>query len=567
MKNNIHPQKVFGKIKNIHGPICDIEFFCENASDLPGIYEIVELAEPKGQKLKFEVLGYLEGNVVRSLALGSTNGLAYNSLVVKTGRFLTFPVNVPGRVFNTLGETIDEIDYEINEDTIYDASGVEIIRLPIVKDPPSLSSVQPQNDILHTYIKAIDLACPIPLGGKVGFFGGAGVGKTVFLKELIHNLISRLENTKIVFVGVGERTREGAELWEEFKKQDEKEKGFLEKVYIVFGQMNETPGIRFRTPHAGVTVAEFLRDNGNNVVLFIDNIFRFVQAGAEVSSLLGRIPSSVGYQPTMDMEIGDLEERICSTENGTITSIQAVYVPADDLTDPAPSAIFTHLDSQIVLKRDIAEKNLYPAVDILESKSNFVSKIDDNFAKRFYELNRHQIIDIDETNFIKLISNHPNIVAEVRKIININRKLEKMISLMGESSLSEENRMTHHMAIRLQNFLTQPFYTIISEVPDSSENITDESNSLQRGFFVPLWETLYGCLAIIADFRMNKKSLDESVFYSIPPEDFLYICTLKDLLNKDSVNKFLREHLKKRLVEILSNKNDNIVDYLNFLNN
>lgn len=533
MENNTPNPTITGEIISIRGPVCDVKFYCENARDLPGIYEIVELVESEGSKLKFEVLGHLEGNVVRTLALGSTNGLGYGAKVTKTGNFLTFPVNVPGRVFNTLGETIDENeDNKIDENTKVGKDGKEIIRLPIVKDPPALSEVKSQAEILHTYIKAVDLACPIPLGGKVGFFGGAGVGKTVFLMELIHNLITigELKNTKIVFAGVGERTREGAELWDEFKKQDEREKGFLEQVYIVFGQMNETPGIRFRTPHAAVTIAEYLRDEGNNVVMFIDNVFRFVQAGAEVSSLLGRIPSSVGYQPTMDMEIGDLEERICSTEKGTITSIQAVYVPADDLTDPAPAAIFSHLDSQIVLKRDIAEKNLYPAVDILESKSNFVARIDRNFAERFYKSHKDKIVGINESNFVELVSKHPKILAEVRRILNENKKLEKLIGLMGESSLSEENRITHQIAIRLQNFLTQPFYTIIGK--GTTKTNSNEEDACEKGFFVPLWETLYGCLAIISDIRVNK---DKSVLGSIPPEDFLYICGLDDLLYKDSV--------------------------------
>ncbi|MCX7909501.1 MAG: F0F1 ATP synthase subunit beta [Ignavibacteria bacterium] len=520
---------VEGRIISVNGPVCEIDFDVQSFEELPKIYDIVEVHDPNYEgNLKLEVLAHCGNNIVKAIALGSTFLLGKNFKVRYFGKQLSVPVNITGRVFNTLGETIDDLEGKVVSESEYylkDKNLVNIERINIVKDPPHFQKVSVGKDMLLTGIKVIDFACPIPLGGKVGFFGGAGVGKTVLLKELIYNFIkksfiqSKGKETKIIFAGVGERIREGAELWKELQElhnillnEKNSQVNLLDNVVLVFGQMDEPPGVRFRTPHSAVTIAEYWRDKGCNVVMFIDNIFRFVQAGSELSSLLGRIPSSVGYQPTMEMEIGDLEERICSTEDGFITSIQAVYVPADDLTDPAPATLFSHLDAQIVLKRDIAEKSLYPAVDVLDSKSNFISKIDENFARQLYE-NYHSTIELEEEIFVKLIESHPRILAKAKEYLTINKNLEKNINLLGIDSLTEEQKDIHFRSIRLLRFLTQPFYTIERLKKTEANLETDSSEALIEECFVPIWDTLVGCLFVLCDEECTK--IDESRFYNI----------------------------------------------------
>jgi F-type H+-transporting ATPase subunit beta len=433
---------------------------------------------------------------------------------------LQFPVNVTGRMFNTMGDTIDGFgeEYQIMDDkhavkkvSHYGSSHSSdtnleeqnIIRHEIIQDPPEFKDISQSTELLHTYIKVVDVICPIAKGSKVGFFGGAGTGKTVFIKEMINTLTEK-EQCKTIFAGVGERTREGAELWEEFTalhnqkiedamKNDSsaspEEHGIMHNLSFIFGQMNEPPGIRFRTAHSAVRVAEYFRDqenNGskNNVMLFIDNIFRFVQAGSEVSTLLGRIPSSVGYQPTLEMEIGDLQERICSTKNGSITSIQAVYVPADDMTDPAPTAIFAHLDSKIVLNRDIAAKALYPAVDILDSGSNLISKINESFAESVIQQYASENDGMYSNEVMKaLLLKQEIIVKKVKELLSKDKELEKIINLLGIDQLTPEQKVIHSRAIALKYFFTQPF-----EV--------SKKFSGQDGQRVPIWGSLFGSLAI-----------------------------------------------------------------------
>ncbi len=550
----MNTKEIVGKIVSIRGPVCEVEFDVARPELLPNIYDLVEVAEPSNS-IKLEVLAHLGHSTVKTLALGSTFMLGKGMKVVSRGEQLKFPVNVPGRIFNTIGESIDEYGTKIEGSTEYFESQtqgkVKIERESIIKDPPHFTEVVYTNQLLHTNIKVIDFACPIPTGGKVGFFGGAGVGKTVFIKELINNFIEKYRSQNI-FAGVGERIREGAELWQEFVelneqfKQENASSNLLDNVYFVFGQMNEPPGIRFRTPHSAVTIAEYLRDKGTpdnpaNVVLFIDNIFRFVQAGSEVSALLGRTPSSVGYQPTLEMEIGDLEERICSTKNGNITSIQAVYVPADDLTDPAPAAIFAHLDSQIVLKREIAEKNKYPAVDVLESGSNLINKIDDNYAKSLYDANQEAIEKFADFNtYNRLIKAQPDILKKVKEILITNKRLEKTINLLGKSSLNEEQLFTHERALRLQAFFTQPFHV--------SKTFTGLD-----GVYVPLWETLFGCLVLI----FNKKCCE------IPVSAFDYIGNITDGLAAKHPNNKVIQELALTLDFDRKNLINNYLDLLN----
>jgi len=425
---------------------------------------------------------------------------------------LKFPVNVTGRMFNTMGDTIDGFsdEFSINDgvdhvqtvqhygkkiSTVNTSGNQKIIREEIIQDPPEFKDISHSTELLHTYIKVVDVICPIAKGSKVGFFGGAGTGKTVFIKEMINTLTEK-EQCKTIFAGVGERTREGAELWEEFtalhnQKISEAgpDHGIMQNLSFIFGQMNEPPGIRFRTAHSAVRVAEHFRDQENtsgknNVMLFIDNIFRFVQAGSEVSTLLGRIPSSVGYQPTLEMEIGDLQERICSTKNGSITSIQAVYVPADDMTDPAPTAIFAHLDSKIVLNRDIAAKALYPAVDILDSGSNLISKINESFAEEVISHNAHEDNgEYDRAVMRLLLIKQQVIVKKVKEILSKDKELEKIINLLGIEQLTPDQKIVHSRAIALKYFFTQPF-----EV--------SKKFSGQKGERVPIWASLFGCLAL-----------------------------------------------------------------------
>jgi F-type H+-transporting ATPase subunit beta len=517
-------EKIKGRITAVRGTVCDITFDDISHGTLPEIYHLLEVTDTSytGEKsengqsqlppLKMEVLSHLGDNTVRALALGNTFMLGRSMEVTYKQNQLKFPVNVTGRMFNTMGDTIDGFsdEYRINDrvDNVQTVQHYgkpvsagdiittqEIIREEIIQDPPEFKDISHSTELLHTYIKVVDVICPIAKGSKVGFFGGAGTGKTVFIKEMINTLTEK-EQCKTIFAGVGERTREGAELWEEFtalhnQKIEESgtDHGIMQNLSFIFGQMNEPPGIRFRTAHSAVRVAEHFRDQENpygknNVMLFIDNIFRFVQAGSEVSTLLGRIPSSVGYQPTLEMEIGDLQERICSTRNGSITSIQAVYVPADDMTDPAPTAIFAHLDSKIVLNRDIAAKALYPAVDILDSGSNLISKINESFADEVIAQHAHEDAgEYDKEVMRLLLMKQQIIVKKVKELLSKDKELEKIINLLGIEQLTPEQKVIHSRAIALKYFFTQPF-----EV--------SKKFSGQDGERVPIWASLFGCLAL-----------------------------------------------------------------------
>lgn len=403
-----------GIIKQVIGPVVDVEF----AGGVPAIYNALEIVL-NGTRLVMEVQQHVGGNMVRSVAMGPTDGLQRGAEVTDTGAPISTPVGKEtlGRIFNVLGEPID--------------GGKEVsgkVKSPIHRQAPSFVDQSTTTEILETGIKVIDLICPIVKGGKVGLFGGAGVGKTVIIQELIHN-IAQEHGGYSVFAGVGERTREGNDLYHEMK-----ESGVLDKVAMVFGQMNEPPGARLRVALTGLTMAEHFRDQENkDVLLFIDNIFRFTQAGSEVSALLGRIPSAVGYQPTLSSEMGQLQERITSTNKGSITSVQAVYVPADDLTDPAPANTFAHLDSTVVLNRSLAELGIYPAVDPLDSSSTI---LDPNIVgKEHYEVAR-----------------------EVQRVLQRYKDLQDIIAILGMEELSEADKQVVVRARKVQKFLSQPFF-------------------------------------------------------------------------------------------------------------
>ncbi len=403
-----------GVIKQVIGVVADVYF----EQELPAIYNALEV-DIAGKKLVLEVEQHIGSNLVRTIAMGSTDGLKRGSEVIDTGSAISVPVGEEtlGRIFNVLGETIDE--------------GPEIKtkeRYSIHRLAPKFSDQSDNVEILETGIKVIDLICPIVKGGKVGMLGGAGVGKTVIIQELINNIASQ-HGGYSVFAGVGERTREGNDLYFEFK-----ESGVLDKVSMVFGQMNEPPGSRARVALTGLSIAEYFRDEKNqDVLFFVDNIFRFTQAGSEVSALLGRMPSAVGYQPTLSTEMGELQERITSTKNGSITSIQAVYVPADDLTDPAPATTFGHLDSTVVLSRSLSELGIYPAVDPLDSSSTILDP---------------KIVGED----------HYNVAREVQKILQRYKDLQDIIAILGMEELSPEDKVIVQRARKIQNFLSQPFF-------------------------------------------------------------------------------------------------------------
>ena len=402
-----------GKIIQIIGTVVDVEFEEENT---PFIYEVLLVKE---KNLLLEVESILSSGRVRCLAFESTDGLYRGMEVERTKKKLSIPVGqkVLGRVFNTYGETID------NKQQLNDVE-----RWEVIKPAPKFEKQNPKIEILETGIKVIDLLMPVIKGGKVGLFGGAGVGKTVLLMELIHNIAYKYQGYSI-FAGVGERTREGNELILEME-----ESGVINNVAMVFGQMNEVPAARFRTAFAGVTLAEYFRDiEKKDVLLFIDNIFRFVQAGSEVSSLLGRSPSAVGYQPTLATEMGMLQERINSTNDGSITSFQAIYVPADDITDPAPATTFSHLDSTIVLSREIAELGIYPAIDPLQSNS----------------------IALDP----KIIGEkHYKVAVEIQKILQRYQELKDIIAILGIDELSDDDKLLVYRARKIQKYLSQPFF-------------------------------------------------------------------------------------------------------------
>ncbi len=403
-----------GTIIQVIGVVVDVEFA---AGQLPAIYDALTIAWGGGT-IYLEVAQHLSESTVRAVSLSSTDGLHRGDPVVATGAPIAVPVGEPtlGRMFNVVGEPIDGQPAPANAS-----------RAPIHRAPPALTDQSAKVELLETGIKVIDLICPITRGGKVGLFGGAGVGKTIIIQELINN-IAKFHSGSSVFAGVGERTREGNDLYHEMQHS-----GVLAQTSLVFGQMNEPPGARLRVGLTGLTLAEAFRDEGKDVLLFIDNIFRFTQAGAEVSALLGRLPSAVGYQPNLQQEMGALQERITSTKAGSITSVQAVFVPADDLTDPAPATTFSHLDSTIVLSRELTELGLYPAVDPLDSSSTILSP------------------DV-------VGEEHYNTAREVQRLLQRYKDLQDIIAILGMEELSDDDKQTVNRARRIQRFLTQPFF-------------------------------------------------------------------------------------------------------------
>ncbi len=405
-----------GKILQVIGPVVDVEF--PQKSQLPEIFHALELMRDKS-RLVLEVAQQLGDNIVRCVALGSTDGLTRGQEVTATGAPISVPVGKEtlGRIFNVTGDPVDDGEPVVTKK-----------KYPIHRKAPAFVAQSTKTEILETGIKVIDLIAPIVKGGKVGMFGGAGVGKTVVIMELIRN-IAKEHGGVSVFAGVGERTREGNDLYHEMKSS-----GVIEKTAMVFGQMNEPPGSRLRVALTGLTMAEYFRDEENqDVLVFVDNIFRFTQAGSEVSALLGRIPSAVGYQPTLATEMGELQERITSTDKGSITSVQAVYVPADDLTDPAPATTFAHLDSTIVLSRQLAELGIYPAVDPLDSTSTVLAP--EYVGQEHYDVARG-----------------------VQKVLQRYKDLQDIIAILGFEELSDDDKITVSRARRIQRFLSQPFF-------------------------------------------------------------------------------------------------------------
>lgn len=449
MKNNI------GKITQIIGPVVDVAF---ESGKLPALLNALILEREKGSKLVFEVAQHLGANQVRAVAMGSTNGLKRGEEVVDTDDTIKVPVGekVLGRLFDLLGNPLD--GKEIPKEAEY---------WSIHRKAPSFDQQSPKQEIFETGIKVIDLIAPFVKGGKIGLFGGAGVGKTVLIQELIHNIATQ-HGGYSVFTGVGERTREGNDLYHEMKAS-----GVISKTAMVFGQMKEVPGARMRVALSGLTMAEYFRDTqGKDVLLFIDNIFRFTQAGSEVSALLGRMPSAVGYQPTLAQEMGELQERITSTKKGSITSVQAVYVPADDLTDPAPATTFAHLDSTIVLSRPLAELGIYPAVDPLDSTSTVLDP---------------RIVGQE----------HYEVTREVQRVLQRYKELQDIIAILGIEELSEDDKLTVSRARKIQRFLSQPFSV--------AQTFTG-----QEGKYVSLKDTVRGFKEIL-EGKHDEKS--EQMFY------------------------------------------------------
>ncbi len=453
-----------GKITQILGPVMDIRF--ENK--LPELYSAI-IVENDQEKLVLEVANHLGSDTVRCIAMGATDGYVRGMDALDTGGPISVPVGkkVLGRMFNVVGEPIDEIEFEKN-----------VKHMPIHREAPSYEEQQTKSEIFETGIKVIDLMCPYAKGGKIGLFGGAGVGKTVVIQELINN-IAKEHGGLSVFAGVGERTREGNDLYYEMK-----ESGVLDKTALVFGQMNEPPGARMRVGLTGLTMAEEFRDeSGQDVLLFIDNIFRFTQAGSEVSALLGRMPSAVGYQPTLSTEMGRLQERITSTKSGSITSVQAVYVPADDLTDPAPATTFSHLDAITVLDRGIASLGLYPAVDPLASSS--------------------RVLDPQVCG-----NEHYDVARGVQSILQRFKELQDIIAILGIDELSEEDKIIVIRARKIRNFLTQNFHV--------AEQFTGNV-----GQYVPIKETVRGFKEIL-----------EGKHDDLPEQAFLFVGTIDEAVAK-----------------------------------
>ena len=456
MANNI------GKITQIIGAVLDIKF---TEGNLPEINDAIKVPTKDGKELVVEVSQHLGDDIVRCIAMGSTDGLVRGMDAIATGAPISVPVgeNTLGRMFNVLGNPIDEID---------PPTGVET--WPIHRKAPAFEEQATSQEMLETGIKVVDLLCPYQKGGKIGLFGGAGVGKTVLIQELIHNIATE-HGGYSVFTGVGERTREGNDLYYEMK-----ESGVIDKTTMVFGQMNEPPGARMRVALTGLTMAEYFRDKGGkDVLLFIDNIFRFTQAGSEVSALLGRMPSAVGYQPTLQTEMGALQERITSTKNGSITSVQEVYVPADDLTDPAPATTFAHLDATTVLERSIAELGIYPAVDPLASTSRILDP---------------RIIGQE----------HFEVARGVQEILQKYKELQDIIAILGMDELSEDDKLVVNRARKVQRFLSQPFF------------VAGQFTGLE-GKYVPIAETVRGFKEILEgkhddvpeSYFLNAGSIDE----------------------------------------------------------
>jgi len=457
-----------GRITKIIGPVVDVEFASGN---LPEIYTALKIEkEGAGDKAELivEVQQHIGENQIRAVAMDSTDGLARGTEVIDTGGPIMVPVGEKtlGRIFNVLGDVIDHGEPVVTRE-----------KYPIHRKAPEFEELKPTTEIFETGIKVIDLLAPYVKGGKTGLFGGAGVGKTVLIMELIHNIATE-HGGYSVFSGVGERTREGNDLWLEMK-----ESGVIDKTALVYGQMNEPPGARLRVGLTGLTMAEYFRDQGQDVLYFVDNIFRFVQAGSEVSALLGRMPSAVGYQPTLGTEMGELQERITSTKKGSITSVQAIYVPADDLTDPAPATTFTHLDATTVLSRQIAELGIYPAVDPLDSTSRIL-----------------------DATFIG--DEHYSVARKVQEVLQRYKELQDVIAILGMDELSENDKVIVQRARKMQKFLSQPFFV--------AEQFTGNP-----GIYVSLKDTIKGFKEIV-----------EGMHDELPEQAFYMVGTIEDAVEK-----------------------------------
>lgn len=455
-----------GKLVQVIGPVIDVKF----EKQLPDIYNALEVYNENGEKLVAEVHAHNGNNVVRAVAMSGTEGLRRGLEVIDTGKPIQVPVgrSTLGRIFNVLGETVDDGE----------KLDADVLRESIHKDAPSFEQQGTDSEILETGIKVVDLLAPYLKGGKIGLFGGAGVGKTVLIQELINN-IAKGHGGLSVFAGVGERTREGRDLYNEMT-----ESGVIDKTALVYGQMNEPPGARLRVGLTALTMAEYFRDKeGQNVLLFIDNIFRFTQAGSEVSALLGRMPSAVGYQPNLATEMGALQERITSTSTGSITSVQAVYVPADDLTDPAPATTFAHLDATTVLSRQIASLGIYPAVDPLDSTSRILEP--------------------------EIVGNkHYKIARETQKVLQRYKELQDIIAILGMDELDESDKLTVNRARKIQRFFSQPF------------SVAEQFTGM-KGKYVPLRETIRGFKEIL-----------DGLHDDLPEQAFLYVGTIDDAVAK-----------------------------------
>jgi len=455
-----------GKLVQVIGPVIDVKF----EKKLPDIYNALEVYKENGEKLVAEVHAHNGNNVVRAVAMSGTEGLRRGLEVIDTGKPIQVPVGraTLGRIFNVLGEAVDDGE----------KLDADVLRESIHKDAPSFEQQGTDSEILETGIKVVDLLAPYLKGGKIGLFGGAGVGKTVLIQELINN-IAKGHGGLSVFAGVGERTREGRDLYNEMT-----ESGVIDKTALVYGQMNEPPGARLRVGLTALTMAEYFRDKeGQNVLLFIDNIFRFTQAGSEVSALLGRMPSAVGYQPNLATEMGALQERITSTSAGSITSVQAVYVPADDMTDPAPATTFAHLDATTVLSRQIASLGIYPAVDPLDSTSRILEP--------------------------EIVGNeHYKIARETQKVLQRYKELQDIIAILGMDELDENDKLTVNRARKIQRFFSQPF------------SVAEQFTGM-KGKYVPLRETIRGFKEIL-----------DGLHDDLPEQAFLYVGTIDDAVAK-----------------------------------